>query len=404
MNVLVTGSKGFIGKNLIMRLKEEKDIGIYEYDTGMDKQTLEKYCKAADFVYHLAGINRPEDEREFMTGNYGFTLELLDILSKYNKQCPVMLSSSIQAAYDNNYGRSKKAAEDLLLSYSAKNGADVFIFRLPNVFGKWCKPNYNSAVATFCHNIARNIPITIDDPGKEIKLVYIDDIADGLIRLLHSGTSSTSGASDASDASDASKGGTGSRDANSASDASKRGTGENAAFYEIHPVYSVSLESLADLLHSFQEYRSKGYVPDLADDFTRKLYGTYLSYLPEDDLSHKLNMHCDHRGSFTEFLKSGSSGQISVNVIKPGITKGNHYHNTKTEKFLVVSGRGAIRLKHVISGHVREFHVSSGNLEVIDIPVGYCHSIENTGSSDMVVIIWCSEIFDKDNPDTYVSV
>jgi UDP-2-acetamido-2,6-beta-L-arabino-hexul-4-ose reductase len=402
MNVLVTGSKGFIGKNLIMRLKEEKDIGIYEYDTGMDKQTLEKYCKAADFVYHLAGINRPEDEREFMTGNYGFTLELLDILSKYNNQCPVMLSSSIQAVYDNNYGRSKKAAEDLLLDYCAKNGADVFICRLPNVFGKWCKPNYNSAVATFCHNIARNILITIDEPGKEIKLVYIDDVAEGLIRLLHSGTSGTSGASDAG------KGGTGTRGASGASNAgesgtAKSGTGENA-YYEIHPVYSVSLESLTGLLYSFQEYRSKGYIPDLADDFTRKLYGTYLSYLPEDDLSHKLNMHCDHRGSFTEFLKSGSSGQISVNVIKPGITKGNHYHNTKTEKFLVVSGRGAIRLKHVISGHDREFHVSSGDLEVIDIPVGYCHSIENTGSSDMVVIIWCSEIFDKDNPDTYVSV
>lgn len=365
MKVLVTGSSGFIGKNLITKLKEEKKLTIYEYDKDKDKQTLEKYCKEADFVYHLAGINRPDDEEEYMKGNYGFTLELLELLSKYNEGCPVMLSSSIQALLSNHYGKSKKAAEDLVLNYSKTNDANVFIYRLPNVFGKWCKPNYNSAVATFCYNITRNLPIRIDQPEKMVNLVYIDDVVNEFIRLLYE-------------------------------------PDVNKTFYEVQPSYLVSLKRIVELLYSFQESRSTGYIPNLADEFTKKLYSTYLSYLPEEHLSYKLTMHCDHRGSFTEFLKAGSSGQISVNVIKPGITKGNHYHHTKIEKFLVVSGRGVIRLKHIISGHSQEFYVNGETLEVIDIPVGYFHNIENLGSTDMIVIIWCNEIFDKDHPDTYV--
>lgn len=365
MKVLVTGSKGFIGKNLIMKLKEEENFLVYECDKDIDKQVLEKYCKEAEFVYHLAGINRTDNEEEFMNGNYGFTLELLDLLRKYNKGCPIMLASSIQATYSNAYGKSKKAAEDLLLGYSLKDSANVFIYRLPNIFGKWSKPNYNSVVASFCHNISRNIPITIDEPEKIMNLVYIDDLVNELISL-------------------------------------PSYTNTNNHFYEIRPSYSISLGKISELLYSFHESTTKGYIPDMEDEFTKILYSTYLSYMPEDGLSHKLNMHCDDRGSFTEFMKTHNNGQISVNVIKPGITKGNHYHHRKIEKFLVVGGRGVIRLKHIISGSILEFHVNAEAMEVIDIPVGYSHNIENLGSVDLIVIIWCNEIFNKDNPDAYM--
>lgn len=364
MNILVTGSKGFIGKNLIMKLKEEKHYKVFECDKELDKLTLEKYCEQVDFVYHLAGINRSDNEEDFMKGNAGFTLKLLELLSKYNKCCPLMLASSIQATYNNTYGKSKKAAEDLVLSYSAKNNANVFIYRLPNIFGKWCKPNYNSVVATFCHNIGRELPITIDEPEKVLKLVYIDDLVKELIQLL-------------------------------------KQPNTNNIYYDIHPSYIVSLRRISELLYSFKEGRSSGYIPDFSDEFTKKLYSTYLSYLPEDGLSYKLTMHSDNRGSFTEFIKTVQCGQISVNVIKPGIVKGNHYHHLKVEKFLVVSGRGVVRLKHIISGRIQEYYLNSEVLEVVDIPVGYTHNIENLGSSDLIVMIWCSEIFDKDNPDTY---
>lgn len=364
MNILVTGSKGFIGKNLIARLRGEKEHNIYECDKDTDILTLKDYCKKADFVYHLAGVNRTDNEQEFMDVNFGFTLELLDFLSKYNNKCPIMLSSSIQATYNNSYGKSKKAAEELVISYSNIGNTNVFIYRLPNVFGKWCKPDYNSVVATFCHNIARNIPIKIDDPEKVINLVYIDDVINELVGLLHYSS-------------------------------------ENKIYYEINPIYRVSLKELSQLLYSFYECNYNGYIPELTDDFTKKLYSTYLTYIPEDSICFKLKMNCDDRGSFTEFIKTRKHGQISVNVLKPGIIKGNHYHNTKTEKFLVVSGRGIIRLKNILSGITHEFSVSSETLEVINIPAGYSHNIENTGDTDMVVIIWCNEVFDRDNPDTY---
>ena len=367
MNVLVTGSNGFIGKNLISRLKEEENLNIFECDMDLDKGLLEEYCKEADFIYHLAGINRTDDDKDFMKSNYGFTLDLLEILIKYNNRCPIMLSSSIQASNISSYGKSKKAAEDLLLSYSKKNNSNIFIYRLPNIFGKWCKPNYNSVVATFCHNISRELPITITVPEKEITLVYIDDLVNQLIQLLYSTS-----------------------------------TDRDNSFYEIQPTYSISLKKLSQLLYSFWEWGSNGYIPDLADDFTKKLYSTYLSYIPEDKLSHKLIMHCDDRGSFTEFLKTHRNGQISVNLIKPGIIKGNHYHNTKVEKFLVVGGRGVIRLKNIFSDSVLEYLVDSEAMEVIDIPIGYSHNIENTGNEDMIVVIWCNEVFDKENPDTYM--
>lgn len=367
MNILVTGSDGFIGKNLLMKLRENKKFTIYECDKETDRLKLEKYCKEAEFVYHLAGINRTDNEEDFMKVNYGFTLDLLDLLSKYNNRCPLMFSSSIQADYSNTYGKSKKAAEDIIIDYSDKNRTNVYIYRLPNVFGKWCKPNYNSVVATFCHNITRNLPIKVDEPEKVLKLIYIDDLINELIRL----PNSTDSYSDNN-------------------------------FYDIKPTYQVSLRKLSDLLYLFKKCGSNGYIPDLGDEFTKKLYSTYLSYLPEDSLSYKLRMHCDDRGSFTEFLKSHDNGQISINVIKPGITKGNHYHHTKAEKFLIVSGRGVIRLKDVISGNVLEYFLSSDNMEVIEIPSGYAHNIENLGDRDLVVIIWCNEVFNKDNLDTYI--
>lgn len=364
MKVLVTGSNGFIGKNLTMKLKEDKSLIVYECDKDLDKPTLERYCKEAEFIYHLAGINRTDNEDEFMNGNYGFTLDLLDLLNKHNKRCPIMLASSIQASIFNAYGKSKKAAEEIVLAHAINNKTNAFIYRLPNVFGKWSRPNYNSVVATFCHNIARNLPITIDKPDKQLKLLYIDDLVNQLIHL-------------------------------------PKYTNTNDYFYEVHPTYLVSLERISKLLYSFREYDMDPYIPDLDDEFTKKLYSTYISYLPEDGLVYRLKTHSDDRGSFTEFIKTNKNGQISVNVIKPGITKGNHYHHTKLEKFLVVSGRGVVRLKDIISGHTLEYYLNSENMEVIDIPPGYSHNIENIDSSDLVFIIWCNEIFDKDNPDTY---
>lgn len=367
MKILVTGAKGFIGKNLVMKLREDKNVTLYECDKDTDKLALEEYCREADFIYHLAGVNRTNDEDEFMSGNHGFTFELLELLNKHKKQCPLMLSSSIQATYNNAYGRSKKAAEDLVLGYSQKNKSRAYIYRLPNIFGKWCKANYNSVIATYCYNIARNLPITIDEPEKELRLVYIDDLIDELISLL-------------------------------------KNTDENQIFREIKPFYCVTLRSISRLLYSFRECRANGYIPDISCEFAKKLYSTFLTYLPEEELCYKLRMHRDDRGAFAEFLKTEGNGQISINIIKPGITKGNHYHHTKAEKFLVVSGRGIIRLKHVISGHIMEYYPGSETLEVIDIPAGYTHSIENLGNTDMVLVIWCNEVFDKDNPDTYIDI
>ncbi|ROR29239.1 UDP-2-acetamido-2,6-beta-L-arabino-hexul-4-ose reductase [Mobilisporobacter senegalensis] len=365
MNVLVTGSKGFIAKNLIVHLKERKTLNIFEYDKDMELSILETYCKEADFIYHLAGINRTLDDLEFMEGNFGFTADLLDILNKYNKKCPVMISSSIQASLSNPYGKSKKACEDLLISYSIQSRAKAYIYRLPNVFGKWCRPNYNSVIATFCHNIANNLPITVDDPDKVIHLVYIDDVVKELIHLLDTRPV------------------------------------KSEFFHEIGPVYSNTLGQISKLLSTFYEIRRKGMVPDLSDDFTKKLYSTYLSYLPEENFNYDLNMNIDNRGSFTEFIRTLSCGQISVNVTKPGIIKGNHYHHTKVEKFLVVSGSGVIRLKKLNSDHIIEYFVDSNHLQVVDIPVGYTHNIENLGNTDLITIIWCNEVFDPENPDTY---
>lgn len=364
MRILVTGAKGFIGKNLIAELKNQKYEYIYEYDIDSSEEDLDKYCKDCDFIFHLAGVNRPKDEKEFLEGNFGFTSTLLETLKKYNNKCLIMISSSTQAELDNPYGKSKKAGEDVLLKYAKENKSKVLIYRFPNVFGKWARPNYNSAVATFSYNIARGLPITINNRETLMNLVYIDDVVKELINSL--------------------KG--------------KPNMIENYCYVE--PVHQIKLGEIADLLYSFKRSREERSVPKLDDPFTKKLYSNYLSYLEENDFGYGLLMHKDHRGSFTEFLKTQDRGQVSINISKPGITKGNHWHHTKNEKFLVVYGTGVIRFRKIGEEKVIEYYVSGDKLQVIDIPVGYTHNIENIGATDMVTVMWVNEIFDPNNPDT----
>ena len=365
MKILVTGAKGFIGKNLIAELRNRKYNDIFEFDRDTDPSLLDGYCEEADFVFHLAGVNRPKEQSEFMEGNFGFTSDLLDLLKKYNNTCPVMISSSIQAELDNPYGESKKAGEDLLLSYGEETGARVLVYRFPNVFGKWCRPNYNSAVATFCNNVAHNMPIQVNDPSVVMNLVYIDDLTNELINALEGNENKVD------------------------------------LFCVVSVVHTVTLGETVDLMYSFKKSRVDRSVPNMSDEFAKKLYSTYLSYLPEDKFSYDLKMNVDERGSFTEFIKTPERGQVSVNISKPGITKGNHWHHTKNEKFLVVSGKGVIRFRKIDSDEVLEYFVSSDKMEVVDIPTGYTHNIENLGDIDMVTIMWANEQFDPEKPDTY---
>lgn len=376
MKILITGAKGFIGKNLVAELNninEEKAKGyhlasgftIFEYDMETDPALLDRYCKEADFVFHLAGVNRPKEQSEFMEGNFGFTSLLLDTLKKHGNNCPVMLSSSIQAELNNPYGLSKKASEDLLFEYGRETASEVMIYRFPNVFGKWCRPNYNSAVATFCHNIAHDLPIQVNDSSVMMTLVYIDDVIRALISALEGIPL------------------------------------KDGMFCKVPVEHRISLGEIVDLIYSFKESRKNLLVPDLSDAFIKKLYSTYLSYLPEDGFSYPLKMNVDDRGSFTEFLKSPDRGQVSINISKPGITKGQHWHHTKNEKFLVVSGKGVIRFRRMDEEKVHEYFVSGDKLEVVDIPVGYTHNIENLGDSDMVTVMWVNEVFDPEHPDTY---
>ena len=365
MKILVTGAGGFIGKNLVAELKHLGYKDIYTFDTNCDGQLLDQYSKDCEFVFHLAGVNRPKEESEFMEGNFSFTSTLLESLKKNNNICPILISSSIQAQLDNPYGRSKKAGEDLLFTYGEETGAKVLVYRLPNVFGKWSRPNYNSAIATFCHNIAHDLPITVNDPSVILNLVYIDDVIREFVNSLRG-------------------------------DESKDGV-----YCTIPVVYKITLGEIVELLYFFKRSRAERQVPNMSDPFTKKLYGTYLSYLPADQFSYDLKMNVDHRGSFTEFLRTPERGQVSVNISKPGIVKGNHWHHTKNEKFLVVSGKGVIRCRKVDSDDVIEYFVNGDELKVVDIPTGYTHNIENLGDTDMVTIMWANEPFDPDKPDTY---
>lgn len=365
MKILVTGAKGFIGKNLITALLNQENYDVLAFDVHTDESLLDAYCKDADFVFHLAGVNRPKETAEFMAGNAGTTQKLLDGLIKHHNTCPVMLSSSTQAVLDNPYGQSKKAGENLLFAYSEQTGAKVLVYRFPNVFGKWCRPNYNSAVATFCNNIACDLPITVNDPSVVMNLVYIDDVVAALLDALQGKEMKKDG------------------------------------YCIVETVYTITLGEIADLIHSFKNSREERCIPDMSDGFAKKLYSTYLSYLPKDKFSYNLKMNIDDRGSFTEFLRTTERGQVSVNVSKPHITKGNHWHQSKNEKFLVVSGRGVIRFRAVDAEEIVEYFVSGDNLEVVDIPPGYTHNIENLGDTDMVTLMWVNECFDPNKPDTY---
>lgn len=311
MKILVTGAKGFIGKNLIVELRNRGYNEIYECDTDTTEEELDTYVKDCEFVFHLAGVNRPKDEKEFMTGNFGFTSTLLNKLKENNNKAPILITSSIQAELDNPYGKSKKAGEDLMFDYEKETGAKAIVYRLPNVFGKWCRPNYNSAVATFCNNIANDLPITVNDPNVIMNLVYIDDVIEEFIGALEG-----------------------------------KENKENR-FCKVKTVHTIKLGEIVDLIYSFKNSRNDLSVANMNDEFAKKLYSTYLSYLPKDKFAYDLNMHIDNRGSFTEFLRTNGQGQVSVNIAKPGIVKGNHWHHTKNEKFLVVSGKGAIKFRKI---------------------------------------------------------
>ena len=367
MKILVTGAKGFIGRNLIEELKRQGHE-ILAYDIDNTEEQLDEYTTNCEFVYHLAGVNRPENTEDFMSGNFGFTSVLLDSLKKHGNKSSIMLSSSIQAELDNPYGRSKKAGEELIFQYGKENGVKVYVYRFPNVFGKWCRPNYNSAVATFCHNIARNLPIQVNETNPTLTLVYIDDVVKELINALNEEPSTCI---------------------------------ENNKYCTEPEQYKAKLLDIANMLYSFKESRNDLYIPDMRDPFTKKLNATYLSNLPEDKFSYELTMHCDARGSFTEMLKSQERGQVSVNISKPGITKGNHWHGTKNEKFIVVSGKARISFRRIGSAEVISYDVSGDKIEAVDNPPGYTHSITNTGETDLVTVMCANEPFDPNNPDTY---
>ena len=365
MKVLITGSKGFIGKNLVAQLNNNEEVEVFEFHRNTSLALLDKYCEKVDFVFHLAGVNRPKNDSEFVEGNIELTEELLALLKKHNNTCPVMISSSTQAGLDNPYGESKSIGEQLVFNHGKETKAKILVYRFPNVFGKWSKPNYNSVIATFCHNIAHNLEIEINNPNAELNLVYIDDVISELIHAMHG-------------------------------DENKVGQ-----YCEVTRTYKRTLQEIANLIYMFKESRQDKSIPNMNEPFTKKLYSTYLSFLPKNKFNYPLKMNIDNRGSFTEFIKTKDRGQLSINVSKPGITKGNHWHHTKNEKFLVVKGQGVIRFRQPDSEEVIEYFVSDEKLEVVDIPVGYTHNIENLGASDMVTIMWVNEIFNPEDPDTY---
>lgn len=402
MKILITGAKGFVGKNLIAQLNNIKtgkaknynlspDLDIVEYDIDTPFEVLDNATKDCDFIFHLAGVNRPKDEKEFMEGNFGFTSTLLDLLKKYNNYCPIMLSSSIQAALDNPYGKSKRAGEDLIREHfnnsKLKTQNSTFIYRFPNIFGKWCRPNYNSAVATFCNNIANDLPIQVNDRNAELNLVYIDDVVDSLINLLvKNETLAVSHLPLASEANSESQ--------------------EPEQFQEVHPIHKVTLGEIVDLLSTFNAQPSTLIMPEIPNNsFAKKLYSTYLSYLPKEKVSFPLKMNIDERGSFTELLKTEKCGQFSVNISKPGITKGQHWHNSKWEFFIVVSGNALIQERKIGTDEIIEFKVSGGKIEAVHMLPGYTHNIINLSETeDLVTLMWANESFDANKPDTFFEI
>ena len=395
MNILVTGAKGFVGKNLVENLRCIKDSKnntrpelrideIYEYDVESDKKQLFYYCERADFVFNLAGVNRPKDDGEFMKGNFGFASELLETLKKCKNTCPVMLSSSVQATLagrfqTSEYGKSKLAGEELFFDYSKETGAKVLVYRFPNLFGKWCRPNYNSAVATFCYNTANDLPLTINDRNTVLELLYIDDLVEGLLDALEC-------------------------KAQYCEYEGVEAKGEKDGRYAYIPVtYKVTLGEIADTLEEFKTQPESLIIPEIpAGSFAKKLYSTYLSYLPKEKVSFPLKMNVDNRGSFTELLKTTNCGQFSVNISKPGITKGEHWHNTKWEFFIVVSGKALIQERKIGTDEVLEFYVSGEKIEAVHMLPGYTHNIINlSDTEDLITLMWANESFDKNRPDTF---
>ena len=394
MNILITGAAGFVGKNLCASLKNIRDgkdrthpsleiVEIYEYDIDTDPALLDEYCEKADFVFNLAGVNRPQNPEEFMQGNFGFASTLLDTLKKHGNQCPIMISSSIQATcigrYDSDYGRSKKAGEELVFAYGQETGAKVLVYRFPNLFGKWCRPNYNSAVATFCNNIANDLPITVNDPSVQLELLYIDDLVDEMLAALEG------------------------REHRCTFDGINTVLCDDGKYCAAPITHKVTLGEIVDLLNSFKSQTSTLVMPEIPyNSFAKKLYSTYLSYLPKEKASFPLKMNADARGSFTELLKTEKCGQFSVNISKPGITKGQHWHNTKWEFFIVVSGHGLIQERKIGSDEVLNFEVSGDKIEAIHMLPGYTHNIINLSETEnLVTVMWANEQFDPAKPDTF---
>ena len=393
MNILVTGAKGFVGKNLCEALKNIRDgkdrtrnikiDEIFEYDIDTEKSLLDSFCEKADFVFNLAGVNRPKDSSEFIEGNFGFASELLGALKKHNNKCPVMLSSSIQATligrYDSDYGRSKKMGEELFFKYSEETGAKVLVYRFPNLFGKWCRPNYNSAVATFCNNIANDLEITVNDRSTRLELLYIDDLVTEMLDALEN------------------------NEHHCEFDGINTVITENGKYCAVPTTHKVTLGEIADLLEQFKNQPKTLLMPEIPNNsFAKKLYSTYLSYLPGSKVSFPLKMNIDDRGSFTELLKTANCGQFSVNISKPGITKGQHWHNSKWEFFIVVSGHGLIEERRIGSDEVLRFEVTGEKIEAIHMLPGYTHNIINlSDTEDLVTLMWANEQFDPSHPDTY---
>ena len=393
MNILITGAKGFVGRNLTETLKTIRDgknrtrsitvEEIYEYDIDTDPALLDEYCQKADFVFNLAGVNRPQNQEEFMQGNFGFASRLLDTLKKYHNTCPVMISSSIQATcigrYDSDYGRSKKAGEELMFSYSVETGAKVLVYRFPNLFGKWCRPNYNSAVATFCNNIANDLPIQVNDPSVQLELLYIDDLVDEMLDALEG------------------------KEHRCEFEGVETVMTEGGRYCAAPISHKVTLGEIVDLLHSFKEQPKTLMMPEIPhNSFAKKLYSTYLSYLPKEGAIFDLKMNVDNRGRFTELLKTANCGQFSVNISKPGITKGEHWHHTKWEFFIVVSGKALIQQRKIGTEEVLNFEVSGEKIQAIHMLPGYTHNIINLSETeDLVTLMWANEQFDPGKPDTF---
>ena len=397
MKILVTGAKGFVGKNLCAALKNIRDgkdrtrpsiriEEIYEYDIDTDIVLLDEYCSKADFVFNLAGVNRPQHVEEFMQGNFGFASVLLESLKKHENKCPVMISSSIQATcigrYDSDYGRSKRAGEELVFSYGEETGAKVLVYRFPNLFGKWCRPNYNSAVATFCHNIANDLPITINDPSVQLELLYIDDLVTEMLDALEG------------------------KEHRCEFDGIQTVLCESGKYCAAPITHKVTLGEIVELLECFKSQASTLVMPEIPyNSFAKKLYSTYLSYLPRAKVSFPLKMNEDARGSFTELLKTEKCGQFSVNISKPGITKGQHWHNTKWEFFIVVSGKGLIQQRKIGTDEVLNFEVSGDQIEAVHMLPGYTHNIINLSQTEnLVTLMWANEQFDPTHPDTFFEV